>query len=557
MASFENENKVVCGVLLVDGITYGRLNNKLLYKCIPDDGSLEHALVPYEDKNISFSKVKANKYVTMRLESEAGASEAGASGTSTSGASNASNVGILTEVFGDVDDLEAYIQYQLACKNMSNSISSSNSIKPLNTAVIRAIREKPLNNILSQYYLVEDRLAWPIISIDPFGCQDIDDAIGFRRLPDGQTLLSIYISNVPFIMDHYNLWDKVSDRISTIYFSHKKVPMLPFSLSENKCSLLQGEERVAFTLDVYIYAGMVKRVNITNCLIKVEKNYAYEADELLRRADYKDILKVVKHLNQESVHYLGYVDEVKDSHDLVEFCMIMMNHECAKLLKAKKKGIFRSAKKKEVQEDNVLEDYKKVLVNAPELTYILQGIAGEYCLADNIKPHELIGKGLSSYVHITSPIRRIVDIINMLELQMGISIHSPAAEEFLKKWTSPEAINTLNIKTKAIRRLQNDVELLHLYEKNNGQVYTGILLGVGGNPPEPPSGEILVANALVGGPGGGVRGGVPHRVYVPELKLLTKIYSDKQLPTYSIAEFTVHLFLDEAKMSKKVRLQIL
>ena len=82
MAFFEN--KVVCGVLLVDGITYGRLNNKLLYKCIPDDRAIPHTLVPYEDKNISFSKVKTNKYVMMRLAGASGAcgacaSEAGAS----------------------------------------------------------------------------------------------------------------------------------------------------------------------------------------------------------------------------------------------------------------------------------------------------------------------------------------------------------------------------------------------------------------------------------------------------------------------------------------------
>ena len=101
-------DKSICGVLIVDGITYGRLNGKLLYKCIPDDRTLPAALVPYEDKSIAFSKVKVNKYVMMRLEKGAGTCV----------------VGILTETFGDVDDLEAYIQYQMACKNMNNSGNS-------------------------------------------------------------------------------------------------------------------------------------------------------------------------------------------------------------------------------------------------------------------------------------------------------------------------------------------------------------------------------------------------------------------------------------------------
>ena len=552
MASAPMTQDTICGVLLVDGITYGRQNDKLLYKCIPDDRTLPHLLIPYEDKSTAaFSKVKTNKYVTVRLEKEKG-----------------KETYLLSETFGDVDDLEAYIQYQLACKKIHGG--SSSSIKPLQTATLRALREKPFNDILNHYYFIEDRLTWPIISIDPKGCQDIDDSIGIRLLPDGQTLLSIYISNVPFMLDYLNLWPMVSDRISTIYFSHKKVPMLPFLLSENKLSLLQGEERIAFALDIYIYAGAVKKIEIINTLIKVEKNYEYEAPALLKRSDYRDMLRVVKQLNQDSFRYLSYIDEVKDSHTLVEFCMIMMNHECAKLLRAKKKGIFRSATKKEALEDEGT-DYKQVIKTIPELAFILQGVAGEYCSSKAIKPHELIGSkgGLECYVHITSPIRRIVDIINMLELQMGLGITSSAAEEFLLKWTTQESIDLINKKTKAIRRLQNDVELLKLYDKNNVQVYSGIIL-LGGAPLQPPTcgddttipeGGAPLQPPTCGDdttiPEGGVRGGLPHRVYIPELKLLTKIYSTKNLPIYSSFECTVHLFLDEAKMSKKVRLQML
>ena len=531
MESSDISSNNLCAVLIIDGITYGRLNNKLLYKCIPDDKTMPHLLVPYDDKSMYFSKAKTNKYVMVNTVPSPSPTT-----TPTTSGIVQTGTGSLTSVFGEVDDLEAYIEYQMACKKLGSSI------KPLNIATMRALREKPLTDLLKQHYLLEDRLSWPIISIDPLGCQDIDDAIGLRRMPDGQTVLSIYISNVPFILDYLNLWSFVSDRISTLYFSHKKVPMMSRSLSEYRCSLLQAEERVVFALDVYIYAGLIKKVEIVNALIKVEKNYEYEADELLKRSDYKDMLKLVKHLNQESIKYLAYVDEVKDSHDFVEFCMILMNHECAKLLKAKKKGIFRSALKKEAQSPED-EDYKKVVIDAPELTFLLQGVAGEYCLFDNMKPHELIGKGLQCYVHITSPIRRIVDIINMMELQMGTTITSKSAEDFLKKWTSPEAIGTINKKTKAIRRLQNDVMLLQLYEKNNVQVYMGIILGAA--PASKARGQGVAAPS------------VPYRVFVPDIKLLTTIYSDKILKTYSLVECTVHLFLDESNMSKKVRLQLL
>ena len=64
------------GVLILDGNkTYGRerklAKNKvgrLLYKCIPDDIRLPSFLVPYEIKNMGFSKVFKNLYVTINFD---------------------------------------------------------------------------------------------------------------------------------------------------------------------------------------------------------------------------------------------------------------------------------------------------------------------------------------------------------------------------------------------------------------------------------------------------------------------------------------------------------
>ena len=69
------------GVLIITGNkTYGRQKNnagkkpysnnsgKLLYKCIPDDIRLPSFLIPYEIKNVGFSKVNKNLYVTFIFE---------------------------------------------------------------------------------------------------------------------------------------------------------------------------------------------------------------------------------------------------------------------------------------------------------------------------------------------------------------------------------------------------------------------------------------------------------------------------------------------------------
>ena len=58
------KNANLCGVLLLDGKTYGRhSNNKLLYKCLPNDTSLPPFLIPYKCKPATFSKIKTNSYI--------------------------------------------------------------------------------------------------------------------------------------------------------------------------------------------------------------------------------------------------------------------------------------------------------------------------------------------------------------------------------------------------------------------------------------------------------------------------------------------------------------
>ena len=163
-------------------------------------------------------------------------------------------------------------------------------------------------------------------------------------------------------------------------------------------------------------------------------------------------------------------------------------------------------------------------------------MAGEYCSADAIKPHELIaGGGLASYVHITSPIRRLVDCLNMLEIQRGTYINSEEAIKFLEKWLDQIAV--INKKTKAIRRLQNDAELLRLYDRAHNQMYNGVVFA---------QTSVAAENNLY-----------KYKVYIPYIKLLSSVYTTKVIKNYSLMDFTVHLFLDESKMCKKVRLHML
>jgi exoribonuclease R len=536
----------ICGVLLTSQKTYGRMTtgtsagtsttsagtsttsagttsttststqgNRLLYKCIPDDEHLPCFLVPYEEKQLGFNKTQEDKYITFKLKEWKAKHP----------------LGLITNTFGEVKNTEAYTAYQMACKELNDSL------KTLNAASLRTLRQNTLGPIplYCDGIPIEDRRALRIISIDPEGCNDIDDAMGMRKLPNGQMIFSIYIANVPMMLEYLQLWPYLTDRVSTIYLPYKKYPMLPVALSENICSLKEKADRVAFVMDIHLKNMSIQSISYTSAIICLEKNYAYEASELLAREDYKSILETVKELN----YNFRYLDKIANSHDIVEYCMLFMNRECAKKLRAKKCGIFRSAMQASVAEASVAEASVAAQAQAqapPELKRILQATAGEYCGADQIKPHELIGGGLDCYLHITSPIRRLVDIINMCELLQESIPWSAEAKVFLAKWQKPEQIKSINQKTKASRKLQNEMELLQTYEKNPDRTYMGLLFNK----------TQELDKALF-----------KYKVYIAETKMLTSIFSTEDIAEFTSAYFSAHLFLDEAKMTKKIRLQML
>ena len=67
------QTPIITGVLILkNNRTYGRYKNnpknKLLYKCVPNDRSMDTVLVPYEMKCVGFSKSFTNLYVTFHIE---------------------------------------------------------------------------------------------------------------------------------------------------------------------------------------------------------------------------------------------------------------------------------------------------------------------------------------------------------------------------------------------------------------------------------------------------------------------------------------------------------
>lgn len=523
-SSVRSVENIPAVLILADNKTYGRhpINNKLMYKCVPDDVRLPTFLVPYELKYVGFSKAFVNLYVTIQYKDW----------------SSKHPVGSLTQVIGQVDTLDCFYEYQLYCKSLNASIQR------LQKETSKAIKEKDATNdafieTICSNAGIESRVDWHIFTIDPKGSLDFDDGFSIKCLDNGNTLVSIYIANVTIWLDALNLWQSFSKRISTIYLPDKKRPMLPTILSDCLCSLQANAKRVAFVLDLEIQndnnsnSVQIVKHNFSNCLIRVAKNYIYEEADLLKNKQYTQLFDLVTQL----CYNTKYVKGIRDSHDVVCYLMVLMNYTCAKEMLLKKVGIFRSALiKKDFTtsiETNALPD------EVSQFIKIWNSTAGQY-IDISADPqvsisHDLLD--LDAYIHITSPIRRLVDLLNIIKFQQSFGLHklSDSATIFYDSWL--RELDYINTTMRAIRKVQIDCNLLNLCFNSPDilePLYDGYCF------------DKLERND----------GLYQYIVFLPELKITSRVTLRENLDNYEKRKYKLFIFTNEDKMKKKIRLQL-
>lgn len=293
-------------------------------------------------------------------------------------------------------------------------------------------------------------------TIDPVGAKDFDDAIYFD---EEASELYVAIADVSaYVKQNSELDLEAKERSFSIYLPHKVLPMLPFELSNNLCSLVPDENRLAyvFKMKLDIKNANVSSSELFEATINSKNRYTYEQiDEVLKTNNknnyfvklfgitsrYRskrlkrgyDFRNEELRLNLDENHKLlgTSVEESTPSHSLIEECMLLANQEAAKRLK--KHGIFRVHEEptrnkiaKLVDDVNSLGLKVKLKHDVHSTILSIQQKASNAGLEkeiddliiqaqqqaryDHIKqPH--FGLGFSDYSHFTSPIRRYADLV--------------------------------------------------------------------------------------------------------------------------------------------------
>ena len=144
---------------------------------------------------------------------------------------------------------------------------------------------------------------------------------------------------------------------------------------------------------------------------------------------------------------------------------------------------------------------------------------------------------LDAYMHITSPIRRLVDLMGIIKLCsiMNLCTLDNGAEEFYNKWATDESISYINKTMRSIRKVQNDCSLLKVCCEDDidmSVAYDGFIFD-----------KIQRNDSLF-----------QYMVYLPKIKLTNRITSRVDRENMTTQQFNLYIFLDEIRMKKKIRL---
>jgi ribonuclease R len=149
-----------------------------------------------------------------------------------------------------------------------------------------------------------------VFTIDGEDAKDFDDAVSIKKLPSGRYSLGVHIADVSHYVKEGTALDKEAYRRGTsVYLLDTVVPMLPFKLSNNLCSLMEDKDRLTFTVEMIIdREGRVLDFNVASSVIRSKKRLTYtivnkflEGDKTIKRVLGKEITDSLKTMRELSL----------------------------------------------------------------------------------------------------------------------------------------------------------------------------------------------------------------------------------------------------------------
>ncbi len=304
-------------------------------------------------------------------------------------------------------------------------------------------------------------------TIDPIDAKDFDDALSIRKLENGNWEIGVHIADVShYVTPGSAVDDEAIERATSVYLVDRVIPMLPFTLSNEACSLNPNEDKLCFSV-VFEISPIAEVLNhwIGKTVINSCRRFTYEEvqeiiegkhDNLSSEILTLDILskklreqRIAKgsipfektetkfKLDEKGIPIDVFFVESNDAHELIEDFMLLANRTVAEIMGKIKNSVF-VYRVHDVPDDEKLKKFSEFLAKS--------GIMRDFNKTKNLaasfnsllkdahkKPYENIinllairtmakafyttknighyGLGFHYYTHFTSPIRRYPDLL--------------------------------------------------------------------------------------------------------------------------------------------------
>jgi len=272
----------------------------------------------------------------------------------------------------------------------------------------------------------------PIFTIDGPTTRDFDDALHIEKQGENY-LVGIHISDVSlFVKPGTALFDEALKRGTSIYFPEKPLPMFPASLSEDKLSLLKDQERPTVSFLVLLSpTAEILKYELVHSIISVKRQLTYnEADLLIsqekelaalaalskllrqRRVNNGALLLPVPELNinispDNVIEIRRFAVDTPSKILIAEF-MILANTLGAQFVADREApGLFRCQIE---PRQRIIDGFEK------DITKIIQQRKRLSPMSLLTTPKIHSGVGAPQYTTVTSPIRRLLDLIMQLQI---------------------------------------------------------------------------------------------------------------------------------------------
>lgn len=291
----------------------------------------------------------------------------------------------------------------------------------------------------------------PTFTIDAEKTRDYDDAFSVLEWSEEKLVVAVHITDLSTIVRPGEpLFKEAEERITSVYTIEESVPMFPESLSNDTFSLKAGEDRIALSFKLSISGnGNWNIIDVVPQIIRVWENFSYEqADRLIEEeheywgllykfcllAQEKRIQNGALNLARKEFEYdISNPEQIRiiplnrnsASNRIIEELAIAVNRETGRLFnEADFPGIYRTQSSYKIVKE--LDDENQHL---PENIRVeparLTTIAGIHA-----------GLGCEVYMHVTSPIRRFVDLITQQQLKKLINKEEPVfSSEDMMRWS--------------------------------------------------------------------------------------------------------------------------